>query len=95
VAIARALISEPEILIADEPTGNLDPELAREIFSFFLAIHRRGTTVLIATHDRELIRQVGHRVLTLAHGKLVDEQQLEPGDLRPAWHPHAQEEPVA
>jgi cell division transport system ATP-binding protein len=74
VAIARALINEPEILIADEPTGNLDPDLAQEIVRLFLDINRRGTTVLFATHDRTLIESVGHRVLTLAEGRLADDR---------------------
>jgi len=79
VAIARAIVNEPEILIADEPTGNLDPELSREVVRLFLDIHRRGTTLIFATHDRGLIERVGHRVLTLAHGKLVDDRRLPPG----------------
>ena len=74
VAIARALINEPEILIADEPTGNLDPDLAQEIVRLFLEIHLRGTTVIFATHDRALIESVGHRVLTLAHGRLAGDR---------------------
>jgi len=81
VAIARALINEPEILIADEPTGNLDPELSREIVKLFLEIHRRGTTVIFATHDRQLIERVGHRVLVLARGRLVEDRRLPPGAL--------------
>ncbi len=76
IAIARALIAEPEIVIADEPTGNLDPDLAQEIVRLFLDIQLRGTTVLFATHDRELIQRVGHRVLTLAHGRLVGDRSL-------------------
>ena len=74
VAIARALINEPEILIADEPTGNLDPDLAREIVRLFLDIHLRGTTVIFATHDRALIESVGLRVLTLADGRLTSDR---------------------
>ncbi len=79
VAIARALVNEPEIVIADEPTGNLDPDLAREIVRLFLDIHQRGTTVLFATHDRALIQRIGHRVLTLAHGRIADDRRLPPG----------------
>ena len=79
VAIARALINEPEILIADEPTGNLDPDLSREIMRLFLDIHRRGTTLLLATHDRELIQRVGHRSITLAKGRVVEDRRLPPG----------------
>jgi len=79
VAIARALVNEPEILIADEPTGNLDPDLSREIVKLFLEIHRRGTTVIFATHDRQLIERVGHRALVLARGQLVEDRRLPPG----------------
>ncbi|MCM2268520.1 MAG: cell division ATP-binding protein FtsE [Thermoanaerobaculia bacterium] len=80
VAIARALINEPEILIADEPTGNLDPDLSREIVRLFLEIHRRGTTVIFATHDRQLIERVGHRALILARGRLIEDRRLPPGE---------------
>jgi len=76
VAIARALINEPELLIADEPTGNLDPELSAEILRLFLDINRRGTTLLVATHDRDLIRRTGRRVLTLDQGRLVGDEEL-------------------
>jgi cell division transport system ATP-binding protein len=71
VAIARALVNEPEILLADEPTGNLDPDLSREIFELLLDINRRGTTVLLATHDRDAIERLGKRVLVLERGRLV------------------------
>jgi cell division transport system ATP-binding protein len=81
VAIARALVNEPEILIADEPTGNLDPDLSREIVRLFLEIHRRGTTVIFATHDRQLIERVGHRALVLSRGRLVEDRRLSPGSL--------------
>ena len=76
VAIARALINRPEILLADEPTGNLDPELSDEILRLFLDINRQGTTVIFATHDRELIGRIGRRVLTLEQGRLVDDREL-------------------
>jgi len=74
IAIARALVAEPEILIADEPTGNLDPDLAREIHRLFLEIHQRGTTVLFATHDLETVNRLGQRVLTLADGRLAGDR---------------------
>jgi cell division transport system ATP-binding protein len=76
VAIARALINEPDILIADEPTGNLDPDLSREILRLFLEVNLRGTTVILATHDRDTIQRVGRRVLTLDHGRLIADQEL-------------------
>lgn len=72
VAIARALINEPVLLLADEPTGNLDPELAYEIMSLFQDINARGTTVLVATHDRELITRMGKRVIILEKGRVVE-----------------------
>ena len=70
VAIARAIVNEPTLLLADEPTGNLDPALAEEIMRLFAEINIRGTTVLVATHDIELIRRSGKRVLTLDRGHL-------------------------
>jgi cell division transport system ATP-binding protein len=72
VAIARALVNDPQIVLADEPTGNLDPELSIDIMNLFRDINARGTTVLVATHDREIIRHVGRRSVTLDHGRLVE-----------------------
>ena len=72
IAIARALVNDPAIILADEPTGNLDPDLSLEIMNLFREINARGTTVVVATHDRELIRRVGRRALTLDHGNVVE-----------------------
>lgn len=72
IAIARALVNDPLLVIADEPTGNLDPDLALEIMNLFREINARGTTVLVATHDRELIRRVNRRTVTLDHGRIVE-----------------------
>jgi cell division transport system ATP-binding protein len=72
VGIARALVNDPTLVLADEPTGNLDPDLSIEIMNLFREINARGTTVVVATHDRELIRQVGRRTVTLDHGMVVD-----------------------
>jgi cell division transport system ATP-binding protein len=72
IAIARALVNDPMIILADEPTGNLDPDLSLEIMNLFREINARGTTVVVATHDRELIRRVGRRALTLDHGQIVE-----------------------
>jgi cell division transport system ATP-binding protein len=71
VAIARALVNRPLILLADEPTGNLDPDLALEIMTLFKQINSHGTTVLIATHDREMIRRMQRRVIALENGTVV------------------------
>jgi cell division transport system ATP-binding protein len=69
-AIARAVISKPEILLADEPTGNVDPILAKRLLHLFLELNRLGTTVFLATHDESLIKQSGKRVLRLEAGQL-------------------------
>ena len=73
VGIARAIVSMPPLLLADEPTGNLDPNLSRELFSLFSQISKQGATVLIASHDLELIRQTRKRVLVLSNGRLADD----------------------
>jgi len=78
VAIARALINDPMVIVADEPTGNLDPDLAREIMEIFHGANLRGSTVLIATHDRDLIDSSGRRVISLDHGRVVDEKIAAP-----------------
>ena len=71
VAIARALVNEPQIVLADEPTGNLDPDLSLEIMNLLRDINASGTTVLVATHDRELIKWVGRRTIHLEQGQVV------------------------
>ncbi len=81
VAIARALINDPLMLIADEPTGNLDPDLAEEILQIFGDANLRGSTVLLATHDRELIKKTNRRVLALDHGRLAEEKLAAPEKL--------------
>lgn len=72
VALARALVNEPELLIADEPTGNLDHRLAQEVMRLFAQVNVRGTTVLVATHDVALIRETGRRCLTLDRGGVLE-----------------------
>ncbi len=72
VAIARALVNDPQLVLADEPTGNLDPDLSLEIMNLFRETNARGTTVVVATHDRELIRRVDRRAVTLDHGQIVE-----------------------
>jgi cell division transport system ATP-binding protein len=71
IAIARAIVTEPQLILADEPTGNLDPELSLEVMDLFRDINAGGTTVLVATHDRTLIRHVGRRVIQLDQGRVV------------------------
>ncbi|PKM13084.1 MAG: cell division ATP-binding protein FtsE [Gammaproteobacteria bacterium HGW-Gammaproteobacteria-3] len=72
VGIARAVVNRPPLILADEPTGNLDPELSAEIMHLFEAFQQVGVTVLIATHDIALVERMGHRVLKLDHGRLVE-----------------------
>ena len=76
MAIARAVVNEPQILLADEPTGNLDPELASEIMGVFKEINKRGTTVIICSHDKELIRHFGDKILFLFKGKIIGKEVL-------------------
>lgn len=72
VSIARSIINKPSLLLADEPTGNLDPDLASEIMDLFQQFNRLGMTMLIASHDLGLIQKLNHRVLTLAEGKVCE-----------------------
>ncbi len=71
VCIARALVNDPAILLTDEPTGNLDPELSLEIMNVLLDINSRGTTVMVATHDAQLVNRLQMRVLHLSNGSIV------------------------
>ncbi len=76
VAIARAVVNNPKIILADEPTGNLDTELAFEIIGLFKEINKQGATVIIGTHDRELIRHFGNKILFLYKGKFIRKEAL-------------------
>jgi cell division transport system ATP-binding protein len=73
VAIARALVNEPQILLADEPTGNLDPELTVEIMDLIASAALRGTTVVVATHELEIVRRYGKRAVRLEGGRIVED----------------------
>lgn len=75
VGIARAVVNRPQILLADEPTGNLDPELAAEIMVLFEQFNRIGVSMLIASHDLSLITRLQHRILTLDQGRLISDEQ--------------------
>lgn len=72
IAIARALVNDPYLVLTDEPTGNLDPDLSLEIMNLLREVNAGGTTVVVATHDRELIRLVGRRTITLDQGRVVE-----------------------
>jgi cell division transport system ATP-binding protein len=74
VCIARAVVNGPMVLLADEPTGNMDPQLAGEIIDLFKLINARGTTVVIATHNRQVVDQVKRRVVTLSQGKMISDE---------------------
>jgi cell division transport system ATP-binding protein len=71
VGIARAIVGRPPIILADEPTGNLDPELAGEIYALFERFHEVGVTLIIATHDQQRVSRMAHRILHLHQGRLV------------------------
>lgn len=75
VAIARALINKPEVLLADEPTGNLDPQNAMEIMRLLDEINRQGTTVIVVTHSRELVNTMQKRVITIEKGVVVSDEE--------------------
>ncbi|PIS39397.1 MAG: cell division ATP-binding protein FtsE [Candidatus Nealsonbacteria bacterium CG08_land_8_20_14_0_20_38_20] len=75
IAIARALIHRPKVILADEPTGNLDPYCALDIIKLLLKINEIGTTVILSTHDKEIINRLGKRVLTLEQGALIRDEE--------------------
>ena len=74
VAIARALVNHPVLLLADEPTGNLDPVTAREIMELLSEINKKGTTVLVVTHNRELVNEMGKRVIQIEDGQIQQDE---------------------
>ncbi|MCX6722236.1 MAG: ATP-binding cassette domain-containing protein [Candidatus Staskawiczbacteria bacterium] len=74
LAIARALVNHPELIIADEPTGNLDPYNTYEVISLLRKINQTGKTIILATHDREVINKLGKRVITLENGKILRDE---------------------
>lgn len=83
VAIARALVNNPILVLADEPTGNLDGDMAEETMKLFLKIHEKGTTIMIATHDAGLLKRFQHRVVLLQRGRLMGDSKLAKGEVVP------------
>ena len=81
VGLARALVNNPKLIIADEPTGNIDPELSYEIMELLTEINRRGTTVLVVTHDHELIKTFGQRVIEIRGGLVVSDSKEVPCEI--------------
>lgn len=80
ISIARSIVNQPKVVIADEPTGNLDPETSWEIMNLFEEINARGTTIVMATHNREIVNTIRHRVIAIENGLIVrDEQRGEYG----------------
>lgn len=73
VAIARAILNKPNIIIADEPTGNLDPDTAKDIMDIFESLNKTGKTIIMATHDHTIVNSYRHRVITMSEGKLVSD----------------------
>ena len=73
VALARALVNNPDLIIADEPTGNIDPELSYEIVELLHEINKTGTTIVMVTHEHELVSQFNHRVITIENGTVVSD----------------------
>ncbi|MCL2492821.1 MAG: ATP-binding cassette domain-containing protein [Clostridiales bacterium] len=88
VAIARAIINNPDVLIADEPTGNLDPDTGWEIMRLLEQINRRGTTVLMVTHSREIVNAMNKRVVAIRGGRIVRDE------LGGLYHPEMDDDPV-
>lgn len=78
VALARALVNDPPILIADEPTGNIDPELSFEIVELLQGINQCGTTVLMVTHEQEMVKSFGGRIITIDRGTVVFDDTVQP-----------------
>ncbi len=81
VGLARALVNNPSLIIADEPTGNIDPELSYEIMELLTEINRRGTTVLVVTHDHELVKSFGRRVIQIHQGLVVSDSKEVPHEV--------------
>lgn len=75
VSIARAIINHPQVLIADEPTGNLDPQTSDDIMTILQKVNDRGTTIIMATHNQQIVDELPHRVIEIANGRIVRDEQ--------------------
>ncbi|MDF1507874.1 cell division ATP-binding protein FtsE [Robertmurraya sp. DFI.2.37] len=75
VSIARSIVNSPKVVIADEPTGNLDPDTSWEIMKIFEEINTRGTTILMATHNKEIVNTIRHRVIAIENGQIIRDEQ--------------------
>ena len=75
VAIARALVNKPKYLIADEPTGNLDPNTSEGIMKLLLDVNAKGTTVIVSTHDRDIVNKLKKRVISMDHGEMINDEE--------------------
>ena len=76
VSLARALVNNPEMIIADEPTGNIDPKLSHDIINLLSEINKRGTTVIIVTHEHDLVKEFGGRVINIINGEIVEDKKI-------------------
>ncbi|MGN0470298.1 MAG: cell division ATP-binding protein FtsE [Acutalibacteraceae bacterium] len=76
VSLARALVNNPEMIIADEPTGNIDPKLSHDIINLLSEINKRGTTVIIVTHEHDLVKEFGGRVINIINGKIIEDKKI-------------------
>ena len=86
VAIARALVNEPQVLLADEPTGNLDPQSSHDIYRLFKDINMKGTTVLLATHDMDTVKKMQRRMIIMERGRVIDDGKQPPAKRGSATH---------
>lgn len=76
VSLARALVNNPEIIIADEPTGNIDPQLSHDIMKMLVDINKRGTTVIVVTHEHNLVREFGGRIIKIINGEITEDKKI-------------------
>lgn len=75
IAIARSIVNNPKVVIADEPTGNLDPDTSWDIMRLFETINERGTTIVMATHNKDIVNKIRRRVIAIENGRIVRDEQ--------------------